>query len=194
MSGNPLNIPISIKPRTKTMFHITERPQPCGQLVVSSAPKTSRPWLTKPKRRTIPRVESDIVTSRLARRLSERRLEIEYIKSTLYGVCRMAEPQLVPMDVRSSCSSAFPTDIYEYLFADVPLSIKAREYISLSFASAQAFEYSQRVASNADHSLLGSVAEQWICSPSSRASMSIYLIQAISNTLQPRRHEHLIKP
>lgn len=160
MSGNPLNIPISIKPRTKTVLYITERPQPCGQLVVSSAPKTSRPWLTKPKRRTIPRVESDIVTSRLARRLSERRLEIEYINSTLYGVCRMAEPQLVPMDVRSSCSSAFPTDIYEYLFADVSLSTKTREYISLSFASAQAFEYSQRVASNADHSLLGSVAEQ----------------------------------
>ena len=34
------------------------------------------------------------------------------------------------------------------------------EYISFSFASAKAFEYNQRVAPNADHSLLRSVTGQ----------------------------------
>jgi hypothetical protein len=72
----------------------------------------------------------------------------------------MAVPQLVPMDVRSSGSPPFPTDISDCLTAEVSLSARTREYMSLSFASAQAFEYSQRAASNVDHSLLGSAAEQ----------------------------------
>ena len=72
----------------------------------------------------------------------------------------MAVPQLVPMDVRSSGSPPFPTEISDCLTAEVPLSAGTREYMSLSFASAQAFEYSQRAASNVDHSLLGSAAEQ----------------------------------
>jgi hypothetical protein len=64
------------------------------------------------------------------------------------------------MDVRSSGSPPFPTEISDCLTAEVPLSAGTREYMSLSFASAQAFEYSQRAASNVDHSLLGSAAEK----------------------------------
>ena len=52
-------------------------------------------WFAKPKRRTVPRVASDVMTSCRARRMSEGRLEREDIHSSLYRVRRMAVPQLV---------------------------------------------------------------------------------------------------
>ena len=80
------------------------------------------------------------MTSRRARRVSERFLESEYINSTLNGVRRMAVPQLVRVDVESSGSSPLPADISDGLPCEVSLSAGAREYISLSFAAAQALE------------------------------------------------------
>jgi len=47
---------------------------------------------TKTQRAAIPRIASDVMASRRARRVSERCLESEYINSTLNGVRRMAVP------------------------------------------------------------------------------------------------------
>ena len=64
----------------------------------------------------------------------------EYVHAPLHSVCGMAVPQLVWVNVESGNSSPFPADISDGLPCEVPLSAGAREYISLSFAAAQALE------------------------------------------------------
>ena len=66
---------------------------------------------TKPKRRTVPRVASDVMTSCRARRMSERRLESEDIDPSLYRVRRMAVPQLVWVNVEPGGSSPHEADL-----------------------------------------------------------------------------------
>ena len=68
---------------------------------------TAGPWLAKPKRRTVPRVASDVMTSCRARRMSERRLESEDIDSSLNRVRCMAMPQLVWVNVEPGGSAPF---------------------------------------------------------------------------------------
>ena len=72
--------------------------------------------------------------------MSERRLESEDIDSSLYRVCGMAVPQLMRVDVEPCYSSPLSADISDGLPCEMSLSAGAREYISLSFAAAQALE------------------------------------------------------
>ena len=67
-------------------------------------------------------------------------MKCEYVHAPLHRVCVMTVPQLVRVDVESSGSSPLPADITDGLPCEVSLSAGAREYISLSFAAAQALE------------------------------------------------------
>ena len=67
-------------------------------------------------------------------------LESEYVYAPLHSMCRMAVPQLVWVDVKTGSSSPLSADISDGLPGEMPLSAGAREYISLSFAAAQALE------------------------------------------------------
>ena len=67
-------------------------------------------------------------------------LEREYIHSSSYRLRGMAVPQLMRVDVEPCCSSPLSADISDGLPCEVSLSAGAREYISLSFAAAQAHE------------------------------------------------------
>ena len=64
----------------------------------------------------------------------------EYVYAPMHSVCGMAVPQLVWVDVEPCGSAPFPADISDGLPCEVSLSAGAREYISLSFAAAQALE------------------------------------------------------
>ena len=92
------------------------------------------------QRTAVSRVASDEMTNCSARRVAARRLKREYVDSPLYRVRCMAMPQLVRMDVEPCCSSPLSADISDGLPCEVSLSAGAREYISLSFAAAQALE------------------------------------------------------
>ena len=72
--------------------------------------------------------------------MAKGRLKREYIDSPLYRVCGMAVPQLMRVDVEPCCSSPLSADISDGLPCEMSLSAGAREYISLSFAAAQALE------------------------------------------------------
>ena len=74
------------------------------------------------------------------RGVTERGLKREYVHAPLHSVCGMAVPQLVWVDVEPCGSAPFPADISDGLPREVSLSAGAREYISLSFAAAQALE------------------------------------------------------
>ena len=80
------------------------------------------------------------MTSGRARRVTEGGLKREYVHAPLHSVCGMAVPQLVWVDVEPCGSAPFPADISDGLPCEVSLSAGAREYISLSFAAAQALE------------------------------------------------------
>ena len=80
------------------------------------------------------------MTSCRARRMAEGVLEREYIHSSSYRLRGMAVPQLMRVDVEPCCSSPFSADISDGLPCEMSLSAGAREYISLSFAAAQALE------------------------------------------------------
>ena len=67
-------------------------------------------------------------------------LESEYVYAPLYRVCGMAVPQLMRVDVEPCYSSPLSADISDGLPCEMSLSAGAREYISLSFAAAQALE------------------------------------------------------
>ena len=68
------------------------------------------------------------------------RLKHEYVDSPLYRGHCMAVHQLMRVDVEPCRSSPFSADISDGLPCEVSLSAGAREYISLSFAAAQALE------------------------------------------------------
>ena len=72
--------------------------------------------------------------------MAEGVLEREYIHSSSYRLRGMAVPQLMRVDVEPGCSSPLSADISDGLPCEVSLSAGAREYISLSFAAAQALE------------------------------------------------------
>ena len=96
--------------------------------------------LTKTQGAAVPRVASNVMTSCRARRMAEGVLEREYIHSSSYRLRGMAVPQLMRVDVEPCCSSPLSADISDGLPCEVSLSAGAREYISLSFAAAQALE------------------------------------------------------
>ena len=84
--------------------------------------------VAKPKRRTVPRVASDVMTSCRARRMSERRLESEDIDPSLYRVRGMAVPQLVWVNVKTGGSSPLSPNISNRLSSEMSLSDVLREH------------------------------------------------------------------
>ena len=72
--------------------------------------------------------------------MTEGVLEREYVDSPLYRVCGMAVHQLMRVDVEPCGSSPLAADLPDGLPCEMSLSAGAREYISLSFAAAQALE------------------------------------------------------
>ena len=95
----------------KLELQVDQRCPITAQPTVGTASITAGPWLAKPKRRTVPRVASDVMTSCRARRMSERRLESEDIDPSLYRVRRMAVPQLVWVNVEPGGSSPHEADL-----------------------------------------------------------------------------------
>ena len=72
--------------------------------------------------------------------MTEGGLKREYVHAPLHSVCGMAEPQLVWVNVKTGGSSPLAADLPDGLPCEVSLSAGTREYISLSFAAAQALE------------------------------------------------------
>ena len=103
----------------------------------NTASITADPWLAKPKRRTVPRVASDVMTSCRARRMSEGRLKREYVDSPLYRVRGMAVPQLVWVNVKTGGSSPLSANISNRLSSEMSLATGTRKYIAVSFAAAK---------------------------------------------------------
>ena len=114
----------------------------------------------KPKRRTVPRVASDVMTSYRARRMSKRRLESEDIDSSLYRVRRMAVPQLVWVDVEPGGSSPLPANISNRLSSEVSLSSGTRKYIAVSFAAAKRLKKLERVTGHSNSPCFGSFSKE----------------------------------
>ena len=123
----------------------------------SSARKLS---LTKPKRRTVPRVASDVMTSCRTRRMSEGRLKREYVDPPLYRVRGMAVPQLVWMDVEPGGSSPLPANISNRLPCEMPIPPGTREDELFIRAAAKALKEAKRCWRYANNASLGSFAEK----------------------------------
>ena len=115
---------------------------------------------TKSKRRTVPRVTSDVMTSCRARRMSERRLEREDIHSSLYRVRGMAVPQLVWVDVESSSTFPFAANISNCLTREVSFTPGTREDEIFRIAAAQLLKKAERCRRYADSASLRPFAEE----------------------------------
>ena len=77
------------------------------------------------------------MTSCRARRISELRLKREGIDPSLYRVRGMAVPQLVWVDVESSSTSPFASNISNCLAREMSCTAGAREDESLLIAAAK---------------------------------------------------------
>ena len=92
--------------------------------------------------------------------MSERRLESENIDSSLYRVRRITMPQLVWMNVEARCSSPFTAYISKRLSSEMSLSAEAREYIAVSFATAERLKKLERVTGHSNSPCFASFAEE----------------------------------
>ena len=92
--------------------------------------------------------------------MSERRLESENIDSSLYRVRRITMPQLVWMNVEARCSSPFTAYISKRLSSEMSLSAEAREYIAVSFATAERLKKLERVTGHSNSPCFASFAKQ----------------------------------
>ena len=128
----------------KLELQVGQRCPITAQPTVGTVSITAGPWLAKPKRRTVPRVASDVMTSCRARRMSERRLESEDIHSSMYRVRRMAVPQLVWVDVEPGGSSPLPANISNCLACEMPRPPGTREDEIFRIAAAQLLKESKR--------------------------------------------------
>ena len=92
--------------------------------------------------------------------MSERRLESENIDSSLYRVRRITMPQLVWMNVEARCSSPFTAYISKRLSSEMSLSAEAREYIAVSFATAERLKQLERVTGHSNSPCFASFDKQ----------------------------------
>ena len=100
------------------------------------------------------------MTSRRARRVSERRPESEYINSSLYRVRRMAVPQLVWVDVEPGGASPLPANISNCLACEMPSPPGTREDELFIRAAAKSLKEAKRCWRYANSASLGSLAEE----------------------------------
>ena len=100
------------------------------------------------------------MTSCRARRMSEGRLEREYIHSSLYRVRGMAVPQLVWVNVEAGGSSPLPANISNRLSSEVSLSSGTRKYIAVSFAAAKRLKKLERVTGHSNSPCFGSFSKE----------------------------------
>ena len=98
----------------------------------------------KPKRKMLPRVAGDVMTSFRPRRMSEARLKREYVDSPLFCLPNMAVSWLVRVNVKTGGSCPLSLDLPNALWCEVHLSSGNREYIRCSFAAAKRLNKLQR--------------------------------------------------
>ena len=141
-----------------------ERPIWCGASIDRASLALCHPAdvaaLTKPKRRTVPRVASDVMTSCRTRRVPERRLESEDIVSSLYRVRGMAMPQLVWVNVEPGGSAPFAANISNRLACEMAIPPGTREDELFISASAKLLKEAKRCWRYANSASFGAFADE----------------------------------